>query len=45
LDKNSITPQELEILLSQGENKTVEFKTSFNKDALITIIAFANAKG
>ncbi|MBI1999761.1 MAG: ATP-binding protein [candidate division NC10 bacterium] len=32
-------------LLSQGESETVEFKASFNDEALETIGAFANAAG
>jgi len=31
--------------IAQGESENVEFKTSFNNDALITINAFANSKG
>jgi hypothetical protein len=32
-------------MLSQGESETVEFKASFNDEALETIGAFANAAG
>lgn len=32
-------------IIQTGESETVEFKTSFNNDALITINAFANTKG
>ncbi len=32
-------------IISQGENEKVEFKTSFNKEVIDTIVAFANSKG
>jgi ATP-dependent DNA helicase RecG len=32
-------------LFQQGENQTIEFKTSFNEDVIETLCAFANAKG
>ena len=32
-------------LLSQGEDQTIEFKLSFNKQAIETIVAFSNKKG
>jgi hypothetical protein len=35
----------LAAILSQGESETVEFKASFNDEALETIGAFANAAG
>jgi len=37
-----MTPQELEILISQGESETVEFKTSFNKEVIEKLVAYAN---
>lgn len=27
------------------ESKTVEFKTSFNQDTIVSLVAFANAEG
>ena len=32
-------------IISQGENRSVEFKTSFQKEVIESIVAFANAKG
>ncbi len=32
-------------LLSSGESETVEFKTSFGREAVETIVAFANTRG
>ena len=32
-------------LISKGENQTVEFKTSFQKEVIESVVAFANAKG
>jgi len=32
-------------LISHGENQTVEFKTSFQKEVIETVVAFANTKG
>lgn len=32
-------------LLNSGESETVEFKTSFGREAVETIVAFANTKG
>lgn len=29
----------------QAESKTVEFKTAFNQDAIVALVAFANADG
>ena len=37
--------KELLALIQQGEGQTIEFKTSFQKEAIETIVAFANAKG
>ena len=31
--------------LLQGENETTEFKTSFNDEVIISLVAFANTKG
>ena len=35
----------LKKLIKQGEGQEVEFKTSFGKEAIETIVAFANTKG
>ena len=32
-------------LIKQGESQTVEFKTSFQKEVIASVVAFANAKG
>ena len=32
-------------LISQGESQTAEFKTSFQKQVIESVVAFANAKG
>ena len=32
-------------LLKNGESDTVEFKSGFNKEAVISLAAFANTKG
>ena len=32
-------------LVKKGESDTVEFKTSFDKKAIETLVAFANTKG
>jgi ATP-dependent DNA helicase RecG len=40
-----MTPTQLQNIIEQGESETVEFKTTFNNEALITINAFANTKG
>ena len=39
------TPKELLSIISKKEDTTVEFKTSFQKEAIETVVAFANAKG
>jgi ATP-dependent DNA helicase RecG len=31
-------------LIKQGESQTVEFKVSFQKETIETVVAFANAK-
>ena len=36
---------ELQNIISQGESETVEFKQSFNKAVIETIVAFSNHKG
>lgn len=37
--------QNLQTLIEQGENQFVEFKRSFQKEVIETVVAFANAKG
>lgn len=36
---------ELENIIKKGESETVEFKSSFNKEVIETLTAFANTKG
>ena len=40
-----MTKTELQNIFNIGENQTVEFKTSFDKEAIETITAFANTNG
>lgn len=40
-----ITPKELLLTIAEGESETVEFKLSFQKEVIESIVAFANAKG
>ena len=40
-----LNSQSLKELLLSGESETVEFKTSFGKEAIETLVAFANTKG
>jgi len=35
----------LQTLLQQGESEELEFKTSFGRETIETLVAFANAKG
>ena len=35
----------LKNIISKGENQTVEFKSSFNNDSIISLSAFANTDG
>ena len=32
-------------IIKHGENQTVEFKASFQKGVIVSVVAFANAKG
>ena len=32
-------------LITMGETQTTEFKTSFQKEVIVSVVAFANAKG
>ena len=40
-----MTPQTLQQWLDEGETQTQEFKTSFDKSSIETLVGFANAKG
>ena len=40
-----MTPSELINIIAIGENENTEFKSSFNKEVIETIVAFANSKG
>jgi len=35
---------ELNIILARGENTRTEFKTSFNEDVIVSLVAFSNTK-
>lgn len=37
--------KELPILLTKGEKQTIEFKTSFQKEVIESVVAFANSQG
>ncbi len=39
------TNKELKALIKQGESLTIEFKTSFQKEVIESVVAFANARG
>lgn len=40
-----MTEKELKHIIGEGEGLTVEFKSSFNNEAIESLVAFANAKG
>ena len=40
-----LTPKELLLAISNGESEIVEFKISFQKEVIESIVAFANARG
>lgn len=40
-----LTPQTLLLTISEDESEMVEFKTSFQKEVIESIVAFANSKG
>ncbi len=40
-----MTEKELKNIINNGESETVEFKQSFNKSVIETIVAFSNSKG
>lgn len=44
-DYMSYTIKQLQAAVKAGESETVEFKTSFDKEAIETLAAFANTKG
>ena len=41
----NLSMQEILTLISNGENQTIEFKTSFQKEVVESIVAFANSDG
>ena len=40
-----MTQKELKHIITQGENETVEFKQSFSKTIIETLVAFSNSQG
>lgn len=40
-----MTPEQLKFIIHEGENQSVEFKSSFNIELIETLVAFANTKG
>ncbi len=40
-----MTNKALQSFLKQGENETLEFKTSFSDEVIVSLVAFANTKG
>ena len=40
-----MTPKELTHIITQGESDTVEFKQSFSKSVIETLVAFSNTRG
>ena len=41
----TLSSEQLKIIIHNGESATVEFKTSFQKEVIETIVAFSNAQG
>jgi ATP-dependent DNA helicase RecG len=41
----NLSAEQLEIMIRGGESSTVEFKISFQKEVIETIVAFANSEG
>ena len=41
----SVPRIEIEHLIDQGEDQAIEFKTSFGKEAIETVVAFSNSEG
>ena len=44
-ERMTLTSKELLLIIADGESESVEFKTSFQKEVIESIVAFANAKG
>ncbi len=40
-----MTKEQLQHIISQGENEAVEFKQSFTKAVIETVVAFSNTQG
>ncbi|MCK4507932.1 MAG: putative DNA binding domain-containing protein, partial [Desulfuromonadales bacterium] len=40
-----VTTEEIQNLIKSGESHVVEFKTSFGRETIETLVAFANAQG
>jgi ATP-dependent DNA helicase RecG len=40
-----ISSSKIRVLLRDGESQTVEFKSSFDRETIETVVAFANAQG
>jgi ATP-dependent DNA helicase RecG len=40
-----MTPKKVKKFILEGENDSIEFKTSFNNEVIETLVAFANTKG
>jgi len=40
-----MTPEELKVIISKGESETLDFKESFDREAVETAGAFSNSKG
>jgi len=42
---SSVIISDIAALIHTGESQTVEFKTSFDREAIESLVAFANSKG
>ena len=40
-----MTGRDVQSLIALGESQTLEFKTSFERETIETLVAFANARG
>lgn len=40
-----MTSKELQHIINKGENETLEFKQTFNKSVIETLVAFSNTRG